>query len=860
MNKQILIVYCLLKMISLVTIFLVASVLMISTTCSDYIDTATTEENLINCGLPENCKLATKKQEDSLEQIIVCQNYQSLRFNKDKCKHELDDIKGIKDGEKPYLLTLHFTDYTKNYVLENSFQMHKIVDLVNPFLGSTIQFINLKGFDVDLALELNDSVAFFEFHDLDFNFYSRNKLIIRTCEEYESEKTKSQSNKSFIFNVSSEYFFVMFSNTRFNIPICPLIFEEIKLATLRIDNLVKSYYKRNVINYHKIDRSIDSEIENFELQDFYGLDLNVELINRDIFNNTTKFLFDGVINSIETDLFKYFKNLKSIKFNPVYLLEIVRKQGIDWIKSINHGLKVNLKDSKSVTSNMGKSVEIKFTVYNVFDFVYNPKAHIFYDEDFCLFVDYPFDQLVITNIHLKYDVQKLDLSCTTLWLIQYYPIYFEYSKSFELIQQLNLTLQSIKDRSVFHKCGFKSRLESCKRSNFKIKPRQEISGFDLMIISQFLLVIFTPIVSLFGVVTNLLVVLTVIDKKNRKQLKEKQYTYMALNSLSNLLILSIQILALVNECQYPFGIFCSSIRKYKLVQYFKIIFVEMISAFLRLISNFTYLAFSINRIFLIRKSKGFFESFSKLSTVVYIIVAAVISFLLSLIKAFRFKINLFMALESYPYIFYRNLLYYANETKTTYQLLFIFDAVYDLVNYVVFAFLMFLLDVVFFIRVRAALKEKGAKYKVLYALIDPHYMEKKTKEDNKILRKITLLIVSTTIVSFASKVPNSVTSLNDLRLLSTTPFNHLEITTGVGHELFKFPYTMKTICYLDEICSIFNNFGNFLFMLSLSLNFFFFLNFDKNFNSAFYLVFSFSKKNDSIDQKKTTLNSLEVKS
>lgn len=856
MNKQNLIVYCLSKMNSLVAISLVASVLMISILTYSHIDTATTEENLTNCGLPENCKWATKNQEDSINQIIVCQNYRSPRFNKDKCKHELDDIKGIKDGEKPYILTLHFTDYTKNYVLENSFQMHRIVDLVNPFLGSTIQFVNLKGFDVDLALELNDSVAFFEFHDLDFNLYSRNRLI-RTCEEYELEKTKS--NKSFIFNVSSEYFCVMFSNARFNIPICPLIFEKTKLSTLRIDNLVKSYYKRNVIKYHKTDRSIDAQIENFELQDFYGLDLNVELINRDIFNNTTKFLFDGVINSIETDLFKSFRNLKSVKFNPVYLLEIVRKQGIGWIKSINRDLKVNLSDSKSVTSNMGKSIEIKFTVYNVFDFVYNPKAQIFYDEDFCLFVDYPFDQLVITNIHLKFDVQKSDLSCTTLWLIQYYPIYFEYSKSFELRQQLNLTLKSIKDWSVFHKCGFESRFESCKRSNFKIKPRQQINGFDLMIISQFLLVIFTPIVSLFGVVTNLLVVLTVVNKSNRKQLKEKQYTYMALNSLSNLLILSIQVLALVNECQYPFGIFCSSIRKYKLVQYFKIIFVEMISAFLRLISNFTYLAFSINRIFLIRKSKGFFESFSKLSTLVYIIVAAVISFLLSLIKAFRFKINIFMPLESYPYVFYRNLLYYVNETKTTYQLLFIFDAVYDLVNYVVFAFLMFLLDVVFFVRVRAAIKEKGAKYKVLYALIDPHYMEKKKKEDNKILRKITLLIVSTTIVSFASKVPNSVTSLNDLRLLSTTPFNHLEITAGVGHELFKFPYTMKTICYLDEICSIFNNLGNFLFMFSLSLNFFFFLNFDKNFKSAFYLVFSFGKKNDSIDQKKTILNKLEVK-
>ena len=109
-----------------------------------------------------------------------------------------------------------------------------------------------------------------------------------------------------------------------------------------------------------------------------------------------------------------------------------------------------------------------------------------------------------------------------------------------------------------------------------------------MVISQFLLVIFTPIVSLIGIVTNLFVLLTIVNKKNRSELKEKHYTYMAINSISNILILVIQILSLINECQYPFGIFCSSVRKYMFVQYFKIIIVETFSSFLRLVSNLTY--------------------------------------------------------------------------------------------------------------------------------------------------------------------------------------------------------------------------------------------------------------------------------
>ena len=38
----------------------------------------------------------------------------------------------------------------------------------------------------------------------------------------------------------------------------------------------------------------------------------------------------------------------------------------------------------------------------------------------------------------------------------------------------------------------------------------------------------------------------------------------------------------------------------------------------------------------------------------------------------------------------------------------------------------------------------------------------------------------------------------------------------------------------DKNCSIFNNFGNLLIIISLSINIFFYLKFDKKFNLAFY--------------------------
>ena len=207
----------------------------------------------------------------------------------------------------------------------------------------------------------------------------------------------------------------------------------------------------------------------------------------------------------------------------------------------------------------------------------------------------------------------------------------------------------------------------CNRSNFKIsETSSKFSTFDFMIITQLLVVIFTQLVCIFGIFTNMLIILTVVHKKNRKELKEKQYTYMAINSASNILILFIQILSLMNECEYyPFGIFCSSIRKYPFVQYFKIVVGETVSAFLRLFSNFTYLAFLINRLSLVGvNNSGFIEYFSKLTIYKYLIFSSIFSALNSLIKGFRFRPNTFQAFESYPLVFHRDPIF--SKTKTTY--------------------------------------------------------------------------------------------------------------------------------------------------------------------------------------------------
>ena len=116
-----------------------------------------------------------------------------------------------------------------------------------------------------------------------------------------------------------------------------------------------------------------------------------------------------------------------------------------------------------------------------------------------------------------------------------------------------------------------------------------------MILFEFILIILTPVVCSFGLVTNILVIIVVTQ--NKKELKETQYKFMSLNALSNSFILFIKLISLISECQRFNGIYCSQFTKYPVVQYFKIIFQEYISSFLFLFSSvFISLFFACSKV------------------------------------------------------------------------------------------------------------------------------------------------------------------------------------------------------------------------------------------------------------------------
>ena len=145
-------------------------------------------------------------------------------------------------------------------------------------------------------------------------------------------------------------------------------------------------------------------------------------------------------------------------------------------------------------------------------------------------------------------------------------------------------------------------------------------------------------------------IFTISSKTNQQEFKEfKQYDYMQVNSIFKCCILLLQMSSWLNECIYPYQVFCPVIRKLVGFQYFKIIIQEVLGNSLRFMVNFGYVAFAFNRIALIGKDHNkLTEFFRDVGINTYIGVCFFISLGLSVIKFFHYKINFGEEIPFFP--------------------------------------------------------------------------------------------------------------------------------------------------------------------------------------------------------------------
>ena len=132
-----------------------------------------------------------------------------------------------------------------------------------------------------------------------------------------------------------------------------------------------------------------------------------------------------------------------------------------------------------------------------------------------------------------------------------------------------------------------------------------------------------------------------------------------------------------------------------------------------------------------------------------------------------------------------------------------------------------------FFKIRATLKEKLKKF-----FLDFKTKMIKAKEVDTVVERILRLILLNAFVNLICKIPMSIVSVNDLRILIRHKFA-AEYKNNFERRMFEFPYSMKVFCHLDDACLIFLDFSNFLFFFAASFGFFFYKSFDIKFKSSF---------------------------
>lgn len=736
-------------------------------------------------------------------------------------------------------LTVSVKSSSHRQIVDKSFGVFKLTNYTkNQKYLINLKFLRTRGFDIVSQIRLKNfkRITFYS----DFNLYKKQNLI-KSCDDF-----VGSNSTGFIFQPSVAHFRIFKPKSSY--PICSLFFRHARIRFFEIHYLVNSFFLKNKISFtsshlnhsNKPERQLNSTILNFYFEYCYGLDIDSRLLNWEIFFYTQKIYFNGHVNSIEINVFKLVRNLFYIGFNPAYFMQLIRKQGIAWIKSINADLRVDIANSSDVVKNYDNIVEIYCQITR--DYLLNTNIQVAYDKDFCLFIDFPFEQMIFFIIENDFKISYLGsrtyLSCTMLWLFQHYR---KVGFLFSYFEKKKLNAEN------FTNCNFEKRIQLCNKSNFRVIKVDEPSStkfsfLDLMVLFELFLIFGEVILGDFGIIANVITIYVIMHKKNVKTMSDKHYKYMCLHCVSNASICFIQILNLISECQFPFGLFCSSIRQIIAIQYIHIVFGEYFNCVFRLISNFTYLGFSLCRMYKVGKEHRKLVVFmDQLNIKKYMIACVFVSAGLTVCKALQFDINIDYPEFASPLPFIQNPSRFRWMFKPGNVAITAINGFYDMINYFVFIIIHLIVDIILFKKMRKVLKEKEEKMKEMKS----QGFEKAQKESQESRQRLVSMVIFSSVFNFLTKVPSMITSINDLRLLILKPDGQL--TRLIQFFLFNPNPTFlsfRFFCSTKRSCLIFRKFANCLFLISLSSPLFFLKRFDKNFQEAYQVAFTKIEKKD----------------
>ena len=832
--------------------------------CFWFLFFAPISDALICLPLPERCRF---------EDVFVTPNYENLEkgfwkhfsllcefdLNNNAFKFNMTLVKCDEENNEKMgrILDIIFRWTSSNdlAILDKRFQYSNVELFFIHWriLPRDFRFWNFDGFDLNILDELlkHYFVRTIEIAKSRLDFY-HNKRKIESCEDITNlNLTLIRS----IFQITRITGILILRDIQYKHSICPLVFQNFESYKLLLIDLVDSFYKRSILNFHnETYPNLNYYVTHLEIYKARDINLDLSLLHPSVFNFTEKIKIDsGSLNSISGEIFKHLKMLLKIEISRIIFRKINHKQGIEWIRQWNYGINENLSNITNGTRAL--EIDLKSKQHPLYrSFMEAPISRSLPDEDFCLYVNFPFNQLVIVyESDLEDYINDVYFSCTFSWLVQYSEYYYKYfidinRDSYDLKFSLNTT--SFKSIS---KCDFEKRLSDCNKSNYQRKDIWDEN--DFFILNKKIQIAFKislyPI-SLLGLTTNFIVVLIILKNKNSDLFKEfKQYNYLYLNSVFCMIITVIELLSWMTECFYPFEVFCPEIRKLVAIQFFKIIFQECLITTLRFMCNFTYIAFSLNRISLIGKDHGKLVTFmSQVDIKKYIGVTFFISCSLSWIKGFRYEVNYFYPTANFPMSNEMDIIQASIVSSRFVDFYFVFNSIIDMVNYFVFVVICVVIDICMVVQLRRTLEEKSIKSALMNQNLNNE--SKKAENEEAVNKAIKMVILNSSIGIFFKLPVFFIPLLNIWAQFHFKDFNYFKIHTSFGR--------FYLILLDSGFYFLIQDMSNFFFTFSLSIQMFIYKRFDKKFNLGYerlkdqvfnYLRKRFRFNNESAQEKNT---------
>ena len=335
------------------------------------------------------------------------------------------------------------------------------------------------------------------------------------------------------------------------------------------------------INSNRTKVKLNSQINYLGLCDIYNVDLSEGIIDKYVYRRAENIMILGSFLSINDFTFKSFQFLYEIRLilsNPREFWH--NSADHKWLIHINsmfaHNFTIQINQTNNINEKIIKWYKRKNVIFCLVDYFLD---YDYSDEDICLFRNFPHRNTVLfyprpTELTSREKYIFNVNTCTSLHLSRY---------SF-LIKHLDLKginhERFVYEQTLFQSCDLDALIRNCSLKNDSFHKKVNEINIDDFVYSLGWIeligpIITFPIVSFIGIVTNLLVIITIKLKRNKSFFTKttgnqtRMFDYLVINSTFNIIQCTISSFTLMSECLGLNSVFCYRIQVYAETKYFK---------------------------------------------------------------------------------------------------------------------------------------------------------------------------------------------------------------------------------------------------------------------------------------------------